>query len=363
MAFLDKLNQGFQNAGGLFGSAQLPTSGLMGEPQPQRDAKLAMAAALLQGTNSGAGFGPNLGRALMAGQQAKQQALQMSQQQQEAQQMQQYRQAQIQHLQSPTENQPASVKEYEFAKANGYQGSYQDWTTVSGQTSRPSSVQEWEFFSALTPEKQKAYLEMKRAMGFKVDTVQGVPTVINQGAAGQPATTQALSNLPAEVAAGGALAQGKAAGTAVGEAQGAQAAKAPAAASFNYAAEQMEGELGKAMQGGIGGITGKAGSILDYKDAQSFDNAREQLSTELRTVFRIAGEGTLSDQEQKQNGLQLPSRNYHPAVNKKIMEDLKSRVRLRQETPIGAKPGAPVPAGAVDIKALLDKYAPATGAQ
>lgn len=41
--------------------------------------------------------------------------------------------------------QPSSVKEYEYAKANGFTGSYQDWQTQSGPGKQPATVQEYEY--------------------------------------------------------------------------------------------------------------------------------------------------------------------------------------------------------------------------
>lgn len=140
-----------------------------------------------------------------------------------------------------------------------------------------------------------------------------------------------------------------------GEAAGAQTAKAPAAASMDYVLNEMERQFEHTMQGGVGGVFGKAGSVFDYKDKQRFENLREQLSTELRTVYRIPGEGTLSDREQAQYGVQLPSTDNHPDVNRAIVRDLRERTRLRLQTPIA--PATPS-AGQPDIKSLLDKYAP-----
>jgi len=122
-------------------------------------------------------------------------------------------------------------------------------------------------------------------------------------------------------------------GKEIGEAAGAQGAKAPAAASMDYVLSEFDKQIDTTAQGGVGGISGRAGSIFDYEDAQRFDNLREQLSTELRTVFRIPGEGTLSDREQAQYGVQLPSRTNTEKTNRQILRDIKERVRLRLQTP------------------------------
>lgn len=117
--------------------------------------------------------------------------------------------------------------------------------------------------------------------------------------------------------------------------QGAIDAKTPATGSFDYIAQRFSDQIPKTTQGGLLGAAGAIGSITDYKDAKSFDNLKEQLSTEIRTIFRIPGEGTLSDREQQQYGIQLPQRGNPREVNEQIIKDLRERVRLRQTTPMG----------------------------
>jgi hypothetical protein len=143
-------------------------------------------------------------------------------------------------------------------------------------------------------------------------------------------------------------------GAAIGGAQGDQAGKAPAKASMDYVLKELEKQLPETTQGGVGGVVGRVGGVFDYKDAQSFDNLREQLSTELRTVFRIPGEGTLSDREQAQYGIQLPDRKNHPDVNSKILKDLRERTRLRTETPLGPwrGPGTPDASGGWSVEVV-----------
>jgi hypothetical protein len=182
------------------------------------------------------------------------------------------------------------------------------------------------------------------------------PTVVNL-AGGQsvvaptrdgkvPPKVTTLTTAEQEQAAAQALATAKAEGGAVGDARGAQDAKAPAKASFQLATDNMRKSIGSATQGGPLGIKGRMGALFDYGDNRLFDSRREQLSTELRTVFRIPGEGTLSDQEQRQYGLQLPSVLNPPEVNEQIMKDLEGRVKLRTETPVTQQGAAPAQAAA-----------------
>ncbi len=114
---------------------------------------------------------------------------------------------------------PSSVQEYEYAKKNGYKGSYQDWTVMGGQNSRPSSVQEWEFYNALPQDQKPLYLEMKRNPNFTVKDVNQVPTSIQQSIVGGVSAAP-LSTLPATAAAAETVKQSEGRGAAVGKAQG-----------------------------------------------------------------------------------------------------------------------------------------------
>lgn len=98
------------------------------------------------------------------------------------------------------------------------------------------------------------------------------------------------------------------------------------------------GVIDSTPQGGWMGIKGKAGAVSNYQQKKRFDNLREQLSTELRTVFRIPGEGALSDKEQAQYGMQLPSTDYDPEINRQILADIRARVQAR----LGGEPQKPI---------------------
>lgn len=115
---------------------------------------------------------------------------------------------------------PGSVKEYEYARQNGFKGSFQDWVVAGGQSSRPSSVQEWDFFSKLPQPMQARYLEMKRNPNVFVKDVNTVPTVIRPGSAGGDTSATPLSTEAAEAAAAAEKKRAEAAGGKLGEAQG-----------------------------------------------------------------------------------------------------------------------------------------------
>lgn len=139
----------------------------------------------------------------------------------------QYMQAQMAAMQAKPEG-TAKIQEYQFAKSNGYKGSYEDWVKQSGQTSRPSNVQEWEYFKQLNPDEQRRYLELRRNPNFRVADVMGAPTVV-MGTPGGGIQTSSLSSPQQEIdtaaARKGAEAEAGAVGTAKGNITGGIATK------------------------------------------------------------------------------------------------------------------------------------------
>lgn len=120
--------------------------------------------------------------------------------------------------------------------------------------------------------------------------------------------------------------------------------KVAAGQNFDYLASNFVGDeknpgiVDKTPQGGWLGIGGKLGT--GTQSAKEFDNAKEQMSTELRKIFRIPGEGALSDKEQAQYGIQLPSRDNDPDLNRQIVKDLRFRV-ANSVNPQGVNPLQP----------------------
>lgn len=135
--------------------------------------------------------------------------------------------------------------------------------------------------------------------------------------------------------------------------------KVQAFKNMEYLSGQLLGEEGKnnglidkATQGGIMGISGMAGRVFNSQAAREMDNKREQLSTELRKVFRIPGEGALSDKEQAQYGLQLPDVKNSPELNRRIIQDILTRSRtsvLPPNNPMTPAAGFP-PMDAIDAE-------------
>lgn len=209
LTFLQKLG-GFTGKGGQLERALSPFGGAGN-----------LGLALL--ANSGysptpRSFGQILGGSAL---QAQQGAIQQNQLQQEKAMedlRKRYMEAQIQTMQAKPTG-PASVQEYEYAKANGFKGSFQEWVVAGGQSSRPSAVQEWEFYSGLPPEMQQRYLEMKRNPNILVKDIAGATEAVAPSIGfGTQRTT--LATLPQNAAAAETIKAAEGEGTAVGKAKG-----------------------------------------------------------------------------------------------------------------------------------------------
>lgn len=125
------------------------------------------------------------------------------------------------------------------------------------------------------------------------------------------------------------------------------ASRANAAKSMDYVAEQFAPVLEKTPQGGFMGLQGTIGQVTNSQEARRFNNLKEQLSTELRTLFRIPGEGALSDKEQAQYGVQLPDVKNDAETNKQILRDIQNRAQIRVggQSPATRQPAAPSAGG------------------
>jgi hypothetical protein len=203
-------------------------AGLLGQPDDygvltqddlkgaRQKATMSMAAQLLNASGPSdrpIGLGQALGSSILAGQQAQGQASQDALQSM-------LLKSQIEkNSRMDTENQPNSVREYEYAKKNGFNGTFQEWTVAGGQSSRPSSVQEWEIYQKMNPDDQQRYLEMKRNPNFFVKDVNGAPTVIRPTVAAGTAVNP-LASLESTAAAGQELKRRENIGAAVGTGEG-----------------------------------------------------------------------------------------------------------------------------------------------
>jgi hypothetical protein len=199
--WLKKLNQGFAPFGGMgnLGLSLLANSGYSTTPRT---------------------FGETLGASALQSQQRASQQQQIQAEKEMDEIRKRYMEAQIEEMKRPqVRNQPSSVAEYEYAKQNGFKGSFQDWVVAGGQSSRPSSVQEWEFYSTLPDDMKQRYLEMKRNPNMVVREVGGAPTVVAPSV-GFGTKQTPLSTLQTEAGAAETLKGAEAEGSAVGKARG-----------------------------------------------------------------------------------------------------------------------------------------------
>lgn len=296
-----------------------------------RDLALALLANS-RGPNAGS-FGQALGvsglQAQAMGQQRQQQAIEN-----------QIAMAKLQQIQngqgqSPWGSIPVERVTPESRKKFEQTGKYSDLEFIPEQRQLvdTAEMRNFKFREGLSPEQQRQFDDIIR-QNYGISTINGVETQVRKGP--QPQTTP-LNTIENEAQAAQRLAAAKGEGQATGEAAGAQAAKAPVVASFDAALSNMADSVSKAQQGGFLGVKGKAAPAMDKRNADLFNSRIQQLSTELRTIFRIPGEGSLSDSEQAQYGLQLPKLTFDAETNAQILKDLNQRVKLRSQTPIGGK--------------------------
>lgn len=105
------------------------------------------------------------------------------------------------------------------------------------------------------------------------------------------------------------------------------AGKVPAVNNANMLFDQMEELLDQGVATGpiagseIAGIP--LGRAVDYDRKTLFDAFTKQVSPSLRAIFRIPGEGALSDSEQKQYNLMLPQVTYPESVNRALIANLR----------------------------------------
>lgn len=236
-------------------------------------------------------------------------------------------------IENPTpEKPPASVAEYNFAKQNGFQGTFDQYQR---QQRTPIQAPDRELVPVYGPDGQPVLIPRSQAAGKRP--------------------------FSAAVAAGGGGAPGAPAMTKD------QRAKLPVLDSLDYVAGRFRDAAKNVTTGGTFGLSGQLSGITDYQDVQKFNNAKEQLSTELRTIFRIPGEGALSDKEQAQYGIQLPSIKYDAATNEGIVNDIQNRARLRLGQPIQGGDGSglqsPYPEGTAAPQGAPQRkrFNPATG--
>lgn len=128
----------------------------------------------------------------------------------------------------------------------------------------------------------------------------------------------------------------------MGDGAGKDDPKAAAAKSMAVPISNIRGVLNDGLDtGGVLGSSGMLQQVFNKDKANFFENQVQQLSADLRQIFRIPGEGSLSDYEAKQYGVQLPSMSNSPEVNQQILDSLEARVAARNNAATGSGGGGP----------------------
>jgi hypothetical protein len=230
---------------------------------------------------------------------------------------------------------PSKVQEYEYAKQNGYKGSFDEWMRIaSAQQTSPAGIQEYEYFNKLDPEGKKEFLALQRSPVVpQIAMVNGVPTLVDRTGNTAP---NPLSSQESELEAARRMAETKASATAEGKITGARAGKAPTA----YAAYQAGiGSLEKAMSGtATGPVAGRIPAVTAGQ--QIAEGAEATMAPILKQLFRDSGEGTFTDADQALLMKMVPTRKDHEEARKaKIgMIDEIVRAKLAISAPAGAAP-------------------------
>lgn len=170
-----------------------------------------------------------------------------------------------------------------------------------GGSGMPASIQEWQYYNALTPEDQKRWLEQKRAN--QVANLGGNTMVL--GPDGKPIANYNHTLKPEDQPEN---AKNKANATAQGNVEGTNAANAAFSAEglkgVNAALKDLQ-TSGKAAPGGVAQnlgaqIANQSGLGGGAADAQGdFTVKRAAAENAIREAFRVAGSGAQSDADAK----------------------------------------------------------------
>lgn len=199
-------------------------------------------------------------------------------------------------------NDPSRVQEYNFARQNGFQGTFPEYLNqfYGREQNSPSSLQEWEAFSKMSPADQARYLEMKRQ--GQLSTIAGVPSVVPPGTGSGIAAAKPLSTIEAETEAQRQLRDAGAEGQARGTARGEAVANLPTIQSATRAALETVDKM--LTHPGMGTATGLSGTLdprnyIPGTDARNFRVLRNQAQGQvfLDAFQALKGGGAITEVE------------------------------------------------------------------
>lgn len=274
----------------------------LGGAAPGQQLAPEQRAAVISSLMQGAGPVPRgtqgvlapFGAAMQASQQAKQQADENAMRKQ-------LLEAQIARTQTGGAD-PARVQEYNFARQNGFTGTFPDYLKqfYGREQNSPASLQEWEAFAAMTPQQQAQYLEMKRS--GQLSTIGGVPTYLPPGVGSGVASTVPLSTLADETDAQRQLKDAQAQGQAQGGARGEAVANLPTIQNATRAAietvDKMLAHPGMATATGLSGTLDPR-NYIPGTDARNFQVLRNQAQGQvfLDAFQALKGGGAITEVE------------------------------------------------------------------
>lgn len=247
----------------------------------------------------------------------------------------------------------ANIRDYNLAVEQGYSGTFMEFQQAS--RAAPSPIY------STVPTAQGLQVFNQRTGRLEMVAPGVLPAAQDPTLAGRKAELTAAGTAKGQVSMAPQVAQAEASEqeqiTAAQErakASAESASKQGSVAAFNFLADEMIGTpsnpgiMYKVASGGPMNLYGKASKVFDTQDVNEFENIREQMSTQLRALFRIPGEGTLSDKEQAQYGLTLPSISFDKKINENAIRRLRQIIKLRTSgaaAPIGGA-ATPSPMGA-----------------
>jgi hypothetical protein len=277
------------------------------------------------------GFGQALGQGLLANQQ-------FQQQQGDNHLKQMLLMSQIQKNNRGTSTSTNAQKDYEYAKNNGFKGTFEEWRRVAAaQPQNPAAIQEYEYFNKLDPEGQKQFLALQRSPVVpQIALVNGVPTLVDRTGNTPP---NPLSTQDSEIDAVRRKAAAEAEAKAKGQITGAREGSAPTAyAAYQAGVKSLESAMSGTATGPV------AGRIPAMTAAQqTAEGAEATMAPILKQLFRQAGEGTFTDSDQALLMKMVPTRKDHPEARKAkigMIDDI-VKAKLGMDAAPAAPAGAP----------------------
>lgn len=293
---------------------------------------------IMQANQPGATMGQAVGAGGLQGLQGMMQMRQMAQRDRQLKATQAYHDAMLQQGQQRMT--PNSVREYEYAKQNGFTGTFEEYRTQAmGRNEVPANIREWEAFNKLSPEDQSRYLTMKRSNPYQ--NFGGFMALPNQAAPGQFQAVVEKTPPPEQMPAfKGDQARESAAGKVQGTTQATAAVNLPqtiaqAEQSIKLVDDLINDPAMKNVVGmpeSISGLTSKFGAPIAGSPEAGFIAKLDQLGGQqfLQAFETLKGGGQITEIEGKKATdaiSRLMKTGQSEAEYRKAAEEFKSIIR------------------------------------